>query len=107
MDEQYYGCVVILDKLPHFFMYNDGGGLSNGVQIMVNEFIYTSLEDDEAIIVGTRMVLDDDNQHIFTFAPLEIYKTMSGLNFSELQDLDLLDMLVNSLIEKHIKLHLS
>lgn len=106
------GCVLVLDRVPCFYMYSDGE-LDDGIALMVTDEIYTSLKDDELLIVascadgdgdGDGDIIEDveDGEIVYTFEPIELYKLKSGLDIIDIIDLKLLNMLFSKLIVKYV-----
>lgn len=107
----HFGCVLMVDRIPHFYMF-DGEELGEGVSLLVEDEIYTGLKNDELIIVGSHIVptVSKESDEIFeeeltyTFEPLDVYTLKSGLESIDLIDLNLLNILFLKLIEKFLKL---
>jgi len=111
-----FGCVLIEDEIPHLFIV-DGTELLEGIPFYDDNSLYTSLEDDELIIVGVTVKdkdgendfdvreIDDDNYDELTYVvtPLKFYTLQTpGLTNYDMINMDLFEILVNNLIDGYI-----
>lgn len=111
-----FGCVVISDEIPHLYIM-DGLDLLDGIPFFDDNELYTTLGEDELIIVGVNVKdsdginefdvreIDDDNYDELTYVvtPLKFYTIQTpGLIIEDMMDLSLFDTLVNNLIDGYI-----
>ena len=110
-----FGCVIVEEEIPHLFIM-DEYELLEGIPFFDDNELYTSLEQDEMIIVGVTVKdeegeedfdvreIDDENYDELTYVvtPLKFYTTQTGLTIDDLMDLDLFENLINNLIDGYI-----
>jgi len=111
-----FGCVVVTDEIPHLFII-DETTLFEGIPFFDDNELYTTLEEDEMILVGVTVKdeegfedfdvreIDDDNYDELTYVvtPLKFYTLKTpGLTNDDLMDMDLFEILLNNLIDKYI-----
>ena len=111
-----FGCVVIDDDIPHLFIMDDIY-LLEGIPIFDDNELYTTLGDNELILVGVNVKdeegdedfditdIDDDNYDELTYVvtPLKFYTLKSqGLINEDLMDMGLFELLINNLIDGYI-----
>jgi len=111
-----FGCVIMTEEIPHLFIV-DGIELLEGIPLFDDNELYTTLDEDELIIVGVSVKdedgiddfdvreIDDDNydELVYVVTPLKFYTIQTpGLTNDDLMDLDMFDMLVNNLIDGYI-----
>ena len=110
-----FGCIIVTAEIPHLFIM-DGFELLEGIPFFDDNALYTTLDEDELIIVGVT-VKDEDGKHDFDIrkiddenydeltyvvTPLKFYTTRTGLTIDDLMDLDMFDTLINNLIDEYI-----
>lgn len=111
-----FGCVLVTDEIPHLYIMDDEE-LLDGIPFFDDNKIYTTLDEDEMIIVGVSVMdpdgknlfdirdIDDDNYDELTYVvtPLKFYTLKTpGLTNDDIIDLGFFDVLVNNLIDGYI-----
>ena len=111
-----FGCVLMANDIPHLFILDDNY-LLDGIPFFDDSEIYMTLYDNEMIIVGISIkdedgeeidydIIDDENYDEMTYVvtPLKFHTLKTqGLTNDDIIDLDLMDMLVNSLIDEYLE----
>lgn len=111
-----FGCVLINDDLPYLYIM-DEGELLDGIPFLDDNEMYTTLDDDELIIVGVSVRdpdgefpidardIDDDNYDELTYVvtPLKFYTLKTpGLTNDDVIDLHFFDLLIQNLIDGYV-----
>lgn len=111
-----FGCVILVDEIPHLCIL-DNDILLDGIPLFDDNEFYTTLYDNELIIVGISVkdeegneiddynYIDDDNydELTYTVTPLKIHTLKTpGLVIEDIIDLDFLDLLVGETVDEYL-----
>lgn len=111
-----FGCVLVTEEIPHLYIM-DNGEILDGIPFFDDNEVYTTLDEDEMIIVGVSVMdpdgiipfdvrdIDDDNYDELTYVvtPLKFYTLKTpGLTNDDVIDLGFFDVLVGSLIDGYL-----
>lgn len=113
-----FGCVILIEEIPHLYIMDDEDEhLLDGIPLFDDNELYTTLYNNELIIVGVSITtsdgeeiidydyIDDDNYNELTYTviPLKFHTLKTkGLTIEDMVDLDLIDLLINDLIDTYI-----